>query len=244
MIRLGVNLDHVATVRQARLTVEPDPVKAAVLAELGGADGITLHLREDRRHVQDHDVRRMKAVIQGSLNLEIAVTDEMLDFACELRPQACCLVPEKREELTTEGGLDLNRTGLQDGIRRLQDAGSSVSLFIDPTVEAVQQAQALGATVVELHTGAWADAWLAAQQGEQQGATVAAELHRLEQAASTAASCGLTLHAGHGITYRNVHELLHLPLLRELNIGHTIISHSLYVGMERAVREMKDLMNP
>ena len=133
MIRLGVNLDHVATVRQARRTVEPDPVKAAVLAELGGADGITLHLREDRRHIQDHDVRRMQAVIQGGLNLEMAVTPEMLDFACELKPQACCLVPEKRQELTTEGGLDLQRAGLVDGVARLQDHGITVSLFIDPT---------------------------------------------------------------------------------------------------------------
>jgi pyridoxine 5-phosphate synthase len=241
MIRLGVNLDHVATVRQARRTVEPDPVKAAVLAELGGADGITLHLREDRRHIQEHDVRRMQAVIQGSLNLEMAVTPEMLDFACELRPQACCLVPEKREELTTEGGLDLQRAGLADGIARLRDHGIAVSLFIDPTAAAVEAAAALGAPVVVLHVGAWADARLAHHQ-RPGSADPAAELHRLEQAAAAAASVGVTLHAGHGITYRNVHELLHLPLLAEVNIGHTIIAHSMLVGVERAVREMKLLL--
>lgn len=245
MIHLGVNIDHVATVRQARRTVEPDPVQAAVLAELGGADGITVHLREDRRHIQERDLRLLRQTVAGWLNLEMAVEQPILDLACELRPQAACLVPEKRQELTTEGGLAVRADDvrLRRCVEHLRHAGVQVSLFIDPDLVAVDAAAELGAAAVELHTGTWAGAWLAAHHGEAGAAARRdTELERLRAAAGRAGEHGLRLHAGHGITYRNVGDLLDLPGLMELNIGHSIISRAILVGMERAVREMKELM--
>ncbi len=244
MIHLGVNIDHVATVRQARGTVEPDPVEAAVLAELGGADGITVHLREDRRHIQERDVRLLRQTLKGTLNLEMAVDADILDIALDLRPNAACLVPERRAEVTTEGGLRLDRedAGLRHTIDALRQAGVLVSLFIDPEADAVRTAAAIGAEAVELHTGAWANAWLAVQAMTGPTAAIDAELVRLERAAAAAAEAGIRLHAGHGITYRNVRDLLHLPLLRELNIGHSIISRAVLVGMRQAVADMAALI--
>ncbi len=246
MLRLGVNIDHVATVRQARRTVEPDPVRAAVFAESGGADGITVHLREDRRHIQDRDVRLLRETLVGILNLEMAVNDDVLAVACEVAPQHACLVPEKRQELTTEGGLrvDPEDRALRACIDRLQDRGTRVSLFIDPDPATVRHAKACGVRAVELHSGAWAEAWKTAHAlGTEAARTALHErLAGLEHAAALAAELGLELHVGHGITYTNVRELLHLPLLRELNIGHSIVSRAVLVGMERAVREMKSLI--
>ncbi|MFW5752713.1 MAG: pyridoxine 5'-phosphate synthase [Planctomycetota bacterium] len=244
MIHLGVNIDHVATVRQARGTVEPDPVEAAVLAELGGADGITVHLREDRRHIQERDVRLLRQTLKGTLNLEMAVDEGILDIALDLRPNAACLVPEHRAEVTTEGGLRLDRedASLRHTVDALRQAGVLVSLFIDPEPDAVRTAASIGAEAVELHTGAWANAWLAVQAMTGPAAAVDAELVRLERAAAVAAEAGIRLHAGHGITYRNVRELLHLPLLRELNIGHSIISRAVLVGMRQAVADMAALI--
>lgn len=247
MIHLGVNLDHVATVRQARKTVEPDPVQAAVLAELGGADGITVHLREDRRHIQERDVRLLRQTLAGTLNLEMAVGEGILELALEVHPQAVCLVPERREELTTEGGLriSIDDCSLIDTIEALQARGIQVSLFIEPDEDTVRTAVALKADAVELHTGSWANAWLDHHRrgGGDRAEMVERELRRLERAAATAAELGIKLHAGHGITYHNVRELLHLPLLRELNIGHCIVSRAVLVGMERAVREMRDAID-
>ena len=243
MIHLGVNIDHVATVRQARRAPEPDPVAAAVLCELGGADGITVHLRQDRRHIQDRDVRLLRETVQGTLNLELAVGEDILGIALAIKPHQACLVPEHRAELTTEGGLRVaeDDAALRDAIHRLQAAGSLVSLFIEPDPATVRRAKAVGADAIELHTGTWANAWLACR-GDDRDAGLRTQLGRLEQAADTAAEIGLRLHAGHGITYANVGELLHLPLLRELNIGHSIVARAVLVGMERAVREMKAAM--
>jgi pyridoxine 5-phosphate synthase len=245
MIRLGVNIDHVATVRQARRTVEPDPVQAAVLAELGGAQSITVHLREDRRHIQDRDVRLLRQTLKVPLNLEMGCTEEMLGIALALRPQHVCLVPEKREELTTEGGLALSGNDLlPQAVQQLQANGTQVSLFIEPDPETICLASELGAQAIELHTGTWANAWLAA--GEAGAAADHSVLHRqldrLEAGAALAAERHLICNAGHGILYHNVRELLHLPGLHELNIGHTIIAKALLVGMERAVREMRQLL--
>ena len=246
MIELGVNIDHVATVRQARQTVEPDPVRIAVLAELGGANSITVHLRQDRRHIQDRDVRLLKDSISTRLNLEMAVGEDILDFALEIEPQQVCLVPEKREELTTEGGLalDAKNDDMRRCIEKLNGVGTLVSLFIEPEPQTIDTAHALGAEAVELHTGSWANAWLETQRQPSQQASdrLAAELIRLEIAAEHCAQLGIRCHAGHGITYQNVHQILHLRDLRELNIGHTIVSHALFVGMERAVAEMKNLL--
>jgi pyridoxine 5-phosphate synthase len=244
MIRLGVNIDHVATVRQARRGAEPDPVAAAVLAELGGADGITVHLRQDRRHIQERDVRLLAATVATGLNLEMAVGEGVLALALELRPHAVCLVPEHREEITTEGGLQVRESDhmLRQAITSLRAAGVLVSLFIEPDPDTVRLAQQLGADAVELHTGAWARAWTAAGvQPRHQGWE--AQQRRLALAADAAQAIGLQLHAGHGITYRNVRHLVHLPLLRELNIGHCIVSRALAVGMERAVREMREAID-
>ena len=245
MIHLGVNIDHVATVRQARRAPEPDPVAAAVLCELGGADGITVHLRQDRRHIQDRDVRLLRETVQGTLNLELAVGEDILAIALAIKPHQACLVPEHRAELTTEGGLRVaeDDAALRDAIARLQAQGTLVSLFIEPDPATVRRAKAVGADAVELHTGTWANAWLACR-GDDRDVALGAQLARLEQAADTAAEIGLRLHAGHGITYANVGELLHLPLLRELNIGHSIVARAVLVGMERAVREMKAAMRP
>ena len=252
MIHLGVNIDHVATVRQARRANEPDPIAAALLAELGGADGITVHLRQDRRHIQDRDVRLLRQTIQGVLNLEMAPHEDVsiapgkgriLDLALEVIPDQVCLVPEHRQEVTTEGGLRISAddSHLRACIDQLKAAKIIVSLFIEPDPATVHLAKALGADAVELHTGSWANAWNACH-GRECCNSLRHELNRLEQAAQAAAEIGLRLHAGHGITYRNVKDLLHLPLLREVNIGHTIVSRAVLVGMERAVREMKDAL--
>jgi pyridoxine 5-phosphate synthase len=232
---LGVNIDHVATVRQARGTDYPDPVEAALLAEKAGADSITLHLREDRRHIQDDDLERLQAVMQTHMNLEMAVTDEMLAIAAGIRPQDCCLVPEKREELTTEGGLDV--AGQLDKVTRacanLAANGIRVSLFIDPEPRQLDAAVASGAPVVELHTGAYADADAGAQQ---------AELQRIIDAAAYGQQIGLTVHAGHGLHYENVKPVAEIPEIVELNIGHAIVSRAIFEGFTEAVRVMKRLM--
>jgi len=232
---LGVNIDHVATVRQARGTDYPDPVEAALLAEKAGADSITLHLREDRRHIQDDDLERLQAVMQTHMNLEMAVTDEMLVIAAGIRPQDCCLVPEKREELTTEGGLDV--AGQLDKVTRacadLAANGIRVSLFIDPEPRQLDAAVASGAPVVELHTGAYADADAGAQQ---------AELQRIIDAAAYGQQIGLTVHAGHGLHYENVTRVAEIPEIVELNIGHAIVARAIFEGFTEAVRDMKRLM--
>jgi len=231
MIRLGVNIDHVATLRNARGDAYPDPVDAAKLAIQWGADGITAHLREDRRHIRDADMPRLK-VLAAPLNFEMAATAEMVRIACLLRPHACCLVPEKRAEITTEGGLDVagHKEILAPKIARLRDAGIRVSLFIDPDTRQIETAAELGAPVVELHTGAYA-------HGKS------GELERLHQAAGTVADCGLELHAGHGLTYDNVPPIAKLPGLAELNIGHFLISEAVFSGLGPAVRKMKYLIN-
>lgn len=235
-MRLCVNVDHVATVRQARGTDEPDPVRAAVLAELGGADGITVHLREDRRHIQDRDVELLSATVRTYVNLELAAESGVLSLAERWRPSQTTIVPEKREEVTTEGGLDLtgDTAKLVDAIHRLHDAGSRVSLFIDPEPEAVDASAEVGADAVELHTGEYANAMDAAAADR--------ELGRLGAAAKRAAAAGLAVHAGHGLTYENVQPVASIPECEELNIGHAIVSRAVLVGMERAVREMGELI--
>ena len=236
MPELGVNIDHVATVRQARRTYEPDPVWAATLAELGGADGITLHLREDRRHIQDRDLQILRQTVTVKLNLELACHPDVLQIACRVKPNQATLVPENREEVTTEGGLDVvkNRDTVRDAIRRLRDAGIEVSLFLDADPAQIEIAKTLAADAVELHTGRYADAPL----GEKQSA----ELQVLQTGGQLVSNLGMTLHAGHGLTYRNVQPVAAIPGVRELNIGHSIIARALMVGMEQAVREMKALV--
>ena len=233
---LGVNIDHIATLRNARGTQYPDPVQAAFIAEQAGADGITVHLREDRRHITDRDVRLLRQTIQTRMNLEMAVTDEMLDIAVELKPHFCCLVPEKREEVTTEGGLDV--AGQQDkmsvAVERLAQAGILVSLFIDPDHRQIDAAVAVGAPYIEIHTGAYAEA-----QGEL---AVQAELRRIAVAAAYAAEKGLKVNAGHGLTYHNVQPIAALPEMHELNIGHAIIGQAVMGGLPAAVADMKVLM--
>jgi len=235
-IMLGVNIDHVATLRQARGTSYPDPVLAATTAEQSGADLITLHLREDRRHIQDRDLPLMKACIQTRMNLECAVTDEMIDIACQTQPHDVCLVPEKREEVTTEGGLDVRsqHTAVERAVRQLQQEGIRVSLFIDPATDQIEAAKASGATVVELHTGAYA---------EQQGLSQSDELERVVQAAEHAQSMGLVVNAGHGLHYHNVKPIAAIPEIVELNIGHAIVSRAVMTGMAAAVGDMKRLMS-
>ncbi len=233
---LGVNIDHVATVRQARRTIEPDPVHAAVLAELGGADQITVHLREDRRHIQDRDVRLLRETCRVPLNLEMAVSDEITRITLSVLPMQATLVPEKREEITTEGGLDV-RTHFQrirQCVDQLQGAGILVSLFIDPDVSQVEKAKELGVEAVELHTGCYADATSRYNQDE--------EFDRLREAGLFATAQGLRLNLGHGLTYRNARRVAEIQGVYELNIGHSIVSHALMVGFERAVREMKQLI--
>ncbi|MGP0881304.1 pyridoxine 5'-phosphate synthase [Serratia sp. CY71090] len=233
---LGVNIDHIATLRNARGTQYPDPVQAAFIAEQAGADGITVHLREDRRHITDRDVRLLRQTIQTRMNLEMAVTDEMLDIAIELQPHFCCLVPEKREEVTTEGGLDV--AGQMDkmsvAVERLAQAGILVSLFIDPDHRQIDAAVAVGAPYIEIHTGAYAEA-----QGEL---AVQAELRRIAVAAVYAAEKGLKVNAGHGLTYHNVQPIAALPEMHELNIGHAIIGQAVMSGLPAAVADMKVLM--
>ena len=235
MAQLGVNIDHVATVRQARLTNEPDPVWAAALAELGGADGITLHLREDRRHIQDRDMRLLRETVTVKLNLELACDDGIIDIACRVLPDQATLVPERREEVTTEGGLDAigNREKVSRCIRRLQEAGVPVSLFLDPEPSQIDVAGQLEVAAVELHTGAYALA-----RGRQQETHLA----ELATAGKHVQDLGMVLHAGHGLTYRNVRPVASLAGMHELNIGHSIIARALMVGMKEAVREMKRLV--
>ncbi|MBN2294130.1 MAG: pyridoxine 5'-phosphate synthase [Pirellulales bacterium] len=237
MVELGVNIDHVATVREARKTNEPDPVWAAALAELGGADGITIHLREDRRHIQDRDLEILKNTVTVKLNLEMACEEEVVRIACRTKPQQVSLVPEKREEITTEGGLNilLQRERIGEVIKRLQDVGVNVSMFLDPDLAQIQAAAELGANAVELHTGQYA----LAEPGPKQGL----ELATLRAAAAEIRQLGMTLHAGHGLTYRNVKPVAAIEDMHELNIGHSIIARSIMIGLERAVREMKQLIN-
>ena len=234
MPTLGVNIDHVATVRQARRTVEPDPVAASVLAELAGADGITVHLREDRRHMQDRDVRLLRETVRTHLNLEMAATDEMVTIALNLKPDYVTLVPEKREEITTEGGLDV--AGQADRmthiVTTLQEAGIPVSLFIDADPRQIEASAAMQAQFIELHTGQYAEAKAEASRAK--------ELTILKDGCEQAIAAGLRVNAGHGLTYWNVYLIACLPGMEELNIGHTIISRAILVGLERAVREMKD----
>ena len=238
-MRLHVNIDHVATVRQARRTDEPDPVRAAVLAELGGADGITVHLRGDRRHIQDRDVRLLMATARTGVNLELAVGEDVVDLAVELRPMAATLVPERREEVTTEGGLALGdaegRGRIREALDRLAAAGVKTSLFIDPDPETIEASAALGADAIELHTGAYANGW-------RKGRVPGEEVRRLETGAELGASLGLHVHAGHGLTYENVTPIAAIGPIEELNIGHSIVSRAVLVGMERAVREMKAIV--
>ncbi len=235
MAELGVNIDHVATVRQARKTNEPDPVWAAALAELGGADGITIHLREDRRHIQDRDLHVLRKTVAVKLNLEMACTDEMVDIALESRPDQITLVPEKREEVTTEGGLNVaaNRGVVAAAIERLKAANLTTSLFLDPSHEQITLAAELGADAVELHTGQYALASVDQCQSE---------LTALQDAGRRVRELGMTLHAGHGLTYRNVTPVAKIEGMCELNIGHSIVSRAVMVGLERAVREMKALI--
>lgn len=234
-LRLGVNIDHVATLRQARGTSYPSPVDAALRAERAGADSITLHLREDRRHIQDADLPAMLARMRTHMNLEMAVTDEMLDIACKLQPADVCLVPEKREELTTEGGLDIvgQQKRVAEACRRLQEAGIRVSLFIDPEEDQLRAALDAGAPVVELHTGAYADASGDAQQ---------LEFNRIVTAAALGDEIGLTIHAGHGLHYDNTAPVAKIPQIVELNIGHAIIGRAVFDGISKAVADMKNLM--
>jgi pyridoxine 5-phosphate synthase len=234
---LGVNIDHVATLRQARGTRYPDPVDAATIALQSGADSITVHLREDRRHIQDHDVQRLRAMPGLRMNLEMAATDEMLGIAQQLRPADCCLVPEKREELTTEGGLDV--IGNEDELRRacesLQSSGVRAALFIDPDREQLDAARRTGAEVIELHTGAFADAESAVARET--------ELQRVVDAAAYATDIGLRAHAGHGLHYENVSAIAAIPLLMELNIGHSIVARAVLAGLAAAVGEMRALIH-
>ena len=234
-IYLGVNVDHVATLRQARGTDYPDPVDAALVAETAGADSITVHLREDRRHIQDHDLERLQARMQTHMNLEMAVTTEMLGIATSLRPADCCLVPEKREELTTEGGLDVasQPDRIRDACEQLAASNIRVSLFIDPDPMQLDAARMAGAPVVELHTGAYAEAT---------GAEQIAELERVRNAALHGASIGLTVHAGHGLHYQNVTAIAGIPDIVELNIGHAIVAQAVFDGFPTAVSTMKALM--
>ena len=236
-MRLYVNIDHVATVRQARRTDEPDPVRAAVLAELGGADGITVHLREDRRHIQDRDLRLLMETVRTGVNLELAASSEVVDIACELRPLQATLVPEKREEITTEGGLALGDEGQLEAIRRalarLSSAGIRTSLFIDPDEAAIRASVDLGVDAIELHTGEYANT---------RGEARRQQLERLNRAAAVARKLSLAVHAGHGLTYENVHPVAAIPEIEEVNIGHSIVSRAVLTGMEAAVRDMSEIL--
>jgi pyridoxine 5-phosphate synthase len=236
MSHLGVNIDHVATVRQARRTYEPDPVWAAALAELGGADGITIHLREDRRHIGDRDLRVLRETVTVKLNLEMACEPEIIQIACEAKPDQATLVPERREEVTTEGGLDVcgQRDRVARAVDRLRQAGISVSLFLDPDPRQIDAAARLAVDAVELHTGQYAGASGAAQDKE---------LDNLKKVGSLVRQAGMTLHAGHGLTYRNVRPVAAIDGMHELNIGHSIVARALMVGFAEAVREMKRLVS-
>ena len=243
MIELGVNVDHVATVRQARRTYEPDPVWAAVEAHLGGADGITVHLREDRRHIQDEDARRLRELTHIKLNLEMAATDEMVGIACRLKPEMAMLVPEGRHEVTTEGGLDVSgqEKKLKDVVSRLAAAGIVVSVFIDAELRQVEAAKRVGAAVCEIHTGPYAHAFHSKGRDAESPA-VLSEIMKIQAAGEAIRSLGMRFNAGHALNYFNVQPVARLPGVRELHIGHAIVSRALFVGMREAVREMKSLM--
>jgi pyridoxine 5-phosphate synthase len=232
MARLGVNIDHVATVRQARRVAEPDPVHAAILAELGGAHGITVHLRSDRRHIQDRDVEILRQTVKTRLNIEMAATQEMVRIALTVKPDQVTLVPERREEITTEGGLDvvLNSVQLKPNVRTLRDGGINVSVFVDPNLEQVKESHKIDAQAIEINTAAYADA--------RDGRTREVALRAVVDAARLGRKLGLDVHAGHGLTYTNVRAIAALSEISELNIGHSIVSRAVLVGMERAVREM------
>ena len=236
MIRLGVNIDHVATLRQARRGAEPDPVAAAILATLGGADGITVHLREDRRHIQDRDVYRVREAVRTRLNFEMASAPDIVRICLDVKPEEATLVPEKREEVTTEGGLDVIATEASTAatVDKLRGAGILVSLFIDPDLSQVDQAKKLGARAIEFQTASYSEA--------RTPESIAAALAKLRAASTHAASLGLDVHMGHGLNYHNVQAVAAIPELVELNIGHAIVSHAVLVGLERAVREMKGLL--
>lgn len=243
MIELGVNIDHVATVREARKTHEPDPVWAAVEAHLGGADGITVHLREDRRHIQDHDVRRLRELTHIKLNLEMAATDEMVGIACALKPEMAMLVPEGRHEITTEGGLDVagQEARLRDVVARLRDAGIVTSVFIDAELPQLEAAARIGVRVCEIHTGPYAHAFF--NQGrDRESPAVVAELNKIRSAGAAIRAAGMRFNAGHALNYFNVQPVAALPGVRELHIGHAIVSRALFVGMREAVAEMKRLL--
>ncbi len=235
-IRLGVNIDHVATVRNARGGVYPDPVKAALLAQKAGADGVTAHLREDRRHIKDHDIERLMAELSIPLNFEMAATEEMLKIATRLRPASSCIVPEKREELTTEGGLDVvsNYNYLKEYVSKLNSAGVSVSLFIDPDVEQIKASKELGVDKVELHTGSYVDA---------EGSLKDVELERLSVGARFCNNVGLEVHAGHGLNYETVIAVARIPEFTEFNIGHFLMGEAIFVGLEKAILDMRILMD-
>lgn len=243
MIELGVNIDHVATLRQARRSYDPDPIWAAVEAHLGGADGITVHLREDRRHIQDDDVRRLRDHTQIKLNLEMAATTEMVDIAVRLKPEMAMLVPEGRQEITTEGGLDLvgQKAALRGPIDRLRDAGISVSAFIDADLAQIEMACSLGVQVCEVHTGPYAEVFYAKGRDAEQPA-VQAELEKIRRAGKEIRARGMRFNAGHALNYFNVQPVAAIAGVRELHIGHAIVSRAVFVGMREAVREMKRLM--
>jgi pyridoxine 5-phosphate synthase len=243
MIELGVNVDHVATVRQARRTYEPDPVWAAIEAHLGGADGITVHLREDRRHIQDEDVRRLRDLTHIKLNLEMAATDEMVDIACKLKPEMAMLVPEGRHEVTTEGGLDVasQEKSLLQKVKHLTGSGIVVSVFIDADLKQVEAAKRIGAAVCEIHTGPYAHAFHSKGR-DAESAPVVAELKKVQLAGEKIRALGMRFNAGHALNYFNVQPVARLPGVRELHIGHAIVSRAVFVGMREAVREMKRLM--
>ncbi len=236
-IRLGVNVDHVATVREARKTYEPDPVAAAVLAELGGADGITVHLRMDRRHIKERDLKLLKEIVKTRLNLEMAVTDEMLKIALTVKPHQVTLVPEREGEITTEGGLDVNSNveKVTEIIDVLKREDIEVSIFVDPDPVQIKASKVAGADAIEIHTGIYAEARTHKDKE--------AELNRIFEAANLAKNIGLKVHAGHGLNYKNIIPLLKAPGLEEVNIGHSIIARAIFVGIERAVREMKEVIN-
>jgi len=232
-MRLGVNIDHVATIREARGTNYPDPIYASVLAELGGADGVTVHIRQDRRHIKERDILILKEIVKTHLNVESSLDNEIQNFLIKVKPQWVCLVPERKEEITTEGGMDLKRfiSQTKNVIKRLKSTGIKVSIFIEPDNETIKIAKEIDADAVEFHTGKYAEN------------PVAEEIKRLSNASEYGASLGLEIHAGHGLHYRNIQPLLNIKEIEEFNIGHSIIAHSIFVGIEQAVRQMKEIIN-